>query len=485
MENQSFWQHILQNVSLICLSIIFLPLDTFIVVLCLLYRPFGPYRKPHTPKPKTILVSSLTMTKGLFLARAFYLAGHKVIGLDFKQCCIPSSGGYSIAVSKHREIQTPSNDEEYAEELKRIIKDEEIDLWVCVSGVATTMKDANAKRKIESETCCKVFQLKPETCEILDDKHRFIEKTKEIKLMAPKTKLVKSHDEALAFLCEKPPKQYILKSIRLDDTSRADMTRYPRETMQETTDIISRFQITDDRPWIFQEFVDGKEYCTHAVVVRGRVKAFVVCPSSGLLLHYRGLPADSNHSKKILEFTEKYASGLEEKNPTCKRKPSGPEDRKITGQLSFDFIVKETDGKLQLYPIECNPRTHTAVVLFGTDAKRLAGCYLSLLDDPEAPPSDVYIPDSTVGFYWIGHDIVTLLFLPLLYISDFSSLYSNLKELIEHVLYWKDATFEVWDPVPFWLLYHVYWPGLFLRSIVKWEKWSRINVSTTKMFKCS
>lgn len=455
----------------------------FIVALCLFYRLLRPCQKPYTPNPKTILVSSLTMTKGLFLARAFYLAGHKVIGLDFKQRCIPSSGRYSRALSKHYAIQTPSSDEEYVEKLKEIIQEEKIDLWVCVSGVATTMKDANAKRKIESETC-KVFQLEPETCGILDDKHRFIEKTKEIKLMAPTTKLVKSHDEALAFLDKKEPNQYILKSVRLDDTSRADMTPYPRETLQETTTIISGLRITDDKPWIFQEFVEGKEYCTHAVVVRGRVKAFVVCPSSELLMHYRALPANSKHSRKILEFTERYASGLKERNLTGQ--PSGPEDGGgITGQLSFDFIVKEINGKLQLYPIECNPRAHTAVVLFNTDAQRLAGCYLSLLDDPEAPPLDVYIPDSTAGFYWIGHDIVTLFFLPLLYISDFSNFYHNLKELIEHVLHWKEATFEVWDPVPFFLLYHVYWPRLFLRSILKWEKWSRINVSTTKMFKCS
>lgn len=480
MENQPFWQHILQNVSLVCLSIIFLPLNTSLVVLCLLYRRLIPYKKPCTPKPKTVLVSSLTMAKGLFLARAFYLAGHKVIGLDFKRCCIPSSGRYSKALSRHYEIKTPSNGEEYAEELKKIIKEEGIELWVCVSGVATTMKDANAKHKIETETCCKVFQLEPETCEILDDKYQFIKKTKAIKLMAPKTQLVKSHDQALAFLDKKQPKQYILKSIQLDDTSRADMTLYPRETLEETRAIISGLKITDNRPWIFQEFVEGEEYCTHAVVVRGCVKAFVVCPSSELLLHYRALPADSNHSQEMLEFTKRYADRLKERTSTGQ-----PEDGNITGQLSFDFKVKEIDNELQLYPIECNPRTHTAVVLFNKDAKRLAGCYLSLLDDPKAPPLDVCIPDPTVDFYWIGHDVVTLLFLPLLCISDFSSFRPALEEFIQHLLHWKDATFEVWDPVPFWVLYHVYWPGMFLRSIVKREKWSRINVSTTKMFKCS
>lgn len=476
MVNQPFWQHVLRNLSLICLSIIFLPLTTTVVALCLLYGRLSPPRRPCcAPKPrKTVLVSSLTMAKGLFIARAFYLAGHRVIGLDFEREGIPSSGKHSKALSGYYELRPPRSSVErknYAQKLVEIIEKEGVDLWVCVSEVTTTMEDAAAKQEIESRTPCKVFQFSPETCDILHDKHQFIKKTKDIGLAIPETRLVKSHMKAFDFLRGKPLERYILKSVWLNDTSRADMTLYPRPTQAETNAIISRLEITAERSWVFQEFVEGKEYCTHAVVVKGRVKAFVSCPSSEMLLHYRALPANSIHSRKILEFTETYARGLEDGN--------------ATGQLSFDLIVKESNDELHLYPIECNPRTHTAIALFGEDAKTLAGCYLSLLDDPQAPPTDAYIPNTTTGYYWIGHDIVTLVFLPLLHISDFSLFRSALWEFIQHLLYWKDATFEVWDPLPFWYLYHLYWPCLFIWSLWKGEKWSRINVSTTRMFKCS
>jgi hypothetical protein len=49
-------------------------------------------------------------------------------------------------------------------------------------------------------------------------------------------------------------------------------------------------------------------------------------------------------------------------------------------------------------------------------------------------------------------------------------------------LYWRDGTLTVEDPVPFFVLYHLYWPMKFVESLRTGKKWSRINVSTTKMF---
>lgn len=480
-QRTSFTTHLFKNLSLIYLSILFIPATTTVVTLCLLYGCLFPSPAPVTASTpqKTVLVSSLAMTKGLSLARSFYLAGHRVIGLDFRRAGIPSSGKYSKALSGHYELREPTSAaerEEYVRSLVKIIKEEGVDLWVCVSGVATTTEDAIAKREIGRETSCEVFQFKPKTCKTLHDKYRFIEKTAKIGLQTPETKMVKSHEEAVGFLegkGEEGSRRYVLKSIWLSDVSRADMTLYPRPTPEETRAMISRLEITAERPWVFQEFVEGEEYCTHAVVVKGRVAAFVGCPSSELLMHYRALPAESKHSKKMLEFTELYAKGLE--------------GGQVTGQLSFDMIVKESNGELQLYPIECNPRTHTAVLLFNKDAKRLAECYLSLLDPPRTPEQDVCIPDTAVAdsIYWIGHDIVSLFLLPLFRISDLSGLLAASKEFVIHLLFWKDGTFEIWDPLPFWFLYHVYWPGLFARSLVTGKKWSRINVSTTRVFECN
>jgi hypothetical protein len=140
-----------------------------------------------------------------------------------------------------------------------------------------------------------------------------------------------------------------------------------------------------------------------------------------------------------------------------------------------------------LYPIECNPRAHTAVVLF-TGTHRMVDAYMSLLEGQ--PIIEVVTPAQTGGYkyYWVGHDLVTRLMLPTfeiltLHISLRKAL-NQYFEFVKHALLWRDGTFEIWDPFPWWWLYHVYWPMRFYHCMQTGTNWSRINVSTTKMFEC-
>ncbi|KAL3471223.1 hypothetical protein BJX99DRAFT_263501 [Aspergillus californicus] len=116
------------------------------------------------------------------------------------------------------------------------------------------------------------------------------------------------------------------------------------------------------------------KYCSHSLVVHGKLKAFVSCPSSDLLMHYNSLSPDSALNVKTLQFTQRVAE-------------NGGKD--FTGHLSFDFLVesqhkdeKEKEN-IKLYPTECNPRAHTAVVLFQYTPE-MANAYLSCFD----PDSD-------------------------------------------------------------------------------------------------
>ena len=57
------------------------------------------------------------------------------------------------------------------------------------------------------------------------------------------------------------------------------------------------------------------------------------------------------------------------------RTPSG-KPRRLTGHFSFDLIESAVDGRL--YPIECNARVHTAVILLPLDG--VAACYAGFVD---------------------------------------------------------------------------------------------------------
>lgn len=524
----SFGEHVFKNLALIGLSILFVPLTTPIVLACLVWQAAGPLvlRRHHRQRPgsrrKTVLVSSLAMGKGLSLARAFHLAGNRVIGIDFDathfvHSPVPSSGRFSNALAKYYVVTTPRDDRSrarYAAEMLDLVKKEGVDLWVCVSGVASTVEDALLKDTIEKETQCRVFQPDPQTCRVLHDKHEFIRAVEGAGLPRPKTVLVESHGDVFRVLQEHPGTSFILKCVGLDDASRADMTQLPRPTDYDTVRFVCGLEISSTRRWVAQEFIGGAEFCTHAVVVRGEVQAFVACPSSEMLMHYEPLPAESRPSRAMLAFTRRLIRTLE--------------GGRMTGQVSFDFLAdaergnggggggregegeKEGPKDVELYPIECNPRTHTAVILLAQQQPQgLSNAYLSLLDEPKLPcskargkkregrtfddfdaPTVGVRPFSTESgkprFYWIGHDFVVHVALPLLQLMALKmgplQCARSVFWFLVRVAGWKDATFEAWDPLPWWWLYHVYYPWLCITSLATGKRWSRINTSTTNVF---
>ncbi len=436
------------------------------------------------------------MTKGLTLARLFYEAGHNVIGADFEPSGVPVSGRFSVSLKKFYKLTKPNpttGAAPYVQELLSLINREHVDLWVSCSGVASAVEDGLAKEIVEKKTSCKAIQFDVSTTSTLHEKSSFIEKTVSLGLPAPETHTVTSRHAVHKVLHNAHVKQYIMKTVGMDDAARGDMTLLPRPTVSETYQHMSSIKINKDSPWVLQQYIKGEEYCTHALIIRGEVKAFVACPSSELLMHYQALPAQSALSRAMLEFTTEFA----------RRCGSG-----FTGHLSFDFLVEERESKkgveLMLYPIECNPRAHTAVALFNGLSSEMADAYLTALEpetDGIVPMNghaqrQIVVPFRPAAYYWVGHDLVALVFYPLVQLilgtlnADYSS-DSNLKDVflgvgkfLQHLLFWKDGTYEVWDPLPWWWLYHVYWPGQFLACILQGRKWSRINVSTAKIFGC-
>ncbi|GAB7359249.1 hypothetical protein MBLNU230_g5906t1 [Neophaeotheca triangularis] len=514
--NSSWLQHAAQNISLILLSFVFLPLDTFLLFAnyCsrLFYTPAAikhrrHVRSPYTPyfQPRTILVTGVGMSKGLALARLFYTAGHNVIGADFEPALLPTAcGRTSKALRAFHKLRKPDGSKEgqdwYMQSIANIVKQEKVDLWVSCSGVASAVEDGMAKEMVERTTSCKAVQFDIANTTRLHEKHSFMEHTKSIGLPIPETHTVTSRAAMLKVLedASAKNKRYIMKYIGTDDAVRGDMTTLPLATPAATKAHISRFTISEARPWILQQYIRGPEYCTHALVVRGEVKAFVACPSSELLMHYEALPADSGLTMSMLRFTQEHAAAA---------------GSSFTGHCSFDFLVEMNEAEaalrdpsknVKLYPIECNPRAHTAVVLFN-QTPEMADAYLSLLEPKRASPADKkntsqpptpngtaplpMFPTAPKKYYWIGHDFIELVLLPLLSLlsrdgPSFREVFESLTTFAEHVLFWCDGTYELWDPLPAWWLYHVYWPVQFAFAAVLGRKWSRVNVSTCKMFMC-
>ena len=602
------YQHAIKNLALIATSLFFLPLSVVILLVSLGLRPllysynyvikFGSQLsrsedgapRSKAPSRRTVLVTGVSMTKGLTLAREFQKAGHRVIGADFAPFgWIPAPGRFSAAVDKFYTLHSPNEkdgDTYYIHGLLQIIHKEEVELWVTCSGLFSALEDARAREVIERRSDCICIQPDVATTELLHSKDAFIEHTASIGLPVPETHNVTSRAAVHKVLHQSPrtKRKYIMKTVGIDDPSRLEgMTLLPRRTLSETYNHVASLDVSPSNPWVLQQFVTGKkEYCTHALVIRGKVKAFVACPSSDLVMYYEPLSPDNSLFKAMLRFTEKFISR------SSSRRRFGSEEHivlpPITGHISFDFLVEEIvtekGTEFVLRVIECNPRAHTALVGFRDRGKDLADAYFTALDprpanvatnhiaggetlreklnghvDPSTPASPsisneteaeaevtmpegitnaLLAPDPIVYAYpgrryrWIGHDIVTLLLFPPLQIvslpllafidtirtiSNFNSTTSLRERLtafpcalasllfhaypealsiyahsvatfVTNLLTWHDGTYEIWDPLPIFMLYHVFFPALWAARTWSGRKgwWSRCNVSTGRFY---
>lgn len=131
----------------------------------------------------------------------------------------------------------------------------------------------------------------------------------------------------------------------------------------------------------------------------------------------------------------------------------------LTGQISLDFM-KSSDG--QVYAIECNPRTHSAITLFD-DPVALAHAYL---DDDVAPirPRPTSRPT-----YWIYHEVWRLLSEP------------HRWQRLSTIVRGTDAIFDWSDPLPFFLVHHLQIPLLLLRNLRRGQGWVRIDFNIGKL----
>lgn len=526
LNGKSPWHlHALRNLFLILLSLFFLPLSTFILVATYILQPLfsthttarrARIRSSPSFRPRKILVTGVSMAKGLILARAFHLAGHDVIGADYEVWSVPVPGRVSRSLKKFYTLPKPSEKEgsaRYLAELVRIAEEERVELWVSCSAQSCAVEDGEAKEVLEQRLGVVAIQFDVETTRILHEKNLFLPYTRDLGLPIPETHTVTSRAEVhrllgqgTAFPQKGRKKQYILKSVAIDDLTRMDLHPLPRRTMSETYHQVAKTPISASNPWLLQQFIRGKEYCTHALVVRGVIKSFVACPSSDLVMHYESIARQSPLSISMLLFTKEFVA----------RASLG--GGKMTGHLSFDFLVDEVPTEkgveMVLQPIECNPRTHTAItVAFQGRKLEMVDAYLSALEQTHLPstngspnplssssplnsdPSDsgrllssILTPTHVSRSYWIGHDIFTLILIPLLHIFSpefsLSTYLGGYVTLLTHILTWKEGAFEFWDPLPSWWLYHVYWPKVWWAYTVTKTKWTRINVSTGRYFTC-
>jgi hypothetical protein len=389
---------------------------------------------PPRPSGRTVMLSGGKMSKALELARCFHAAGHRVVLVESARYRL-TAHRFSRAVDVFHVVPDASAPG-YVDALVDIVRREGVDVYVPVCSPASSRHDALAKAALEP--WCEVVHGSPDDVDTVDDKAAFAVAAAGLDLAVPDTHRVTDPAQVTEFDFDAHPGPYVLKSIAYDPVNRLDLTPLPRPTRAQTAAFAQSKPISPDNPWILQQFVPGQEYCTHGTARDGRLQVFVCCESSASQLNYA--PVDR---PAIEAWVTTFVA-----------------EKKLTGQYSFDFIETADGAPLA---IECNPRTHSAITLFH-DHPDLARAYLETGGDVVRP-----VPGVTPT-YWLYHELWQAVRHP-------GSWRHHLQVLREG----RDAVFDVRDPWPFFLLYHLHLPSLLVQNLLRLKPWAKIDVNIGKL----
>lgn len=408
-----------------------LPVDLAITAGALLRRAPRPAVRTAA-QPKTVLVSGGKMTKALHLARAFHLAGHRVVLAESAKYRF-SGHQFSRAVAAFHCTPEPT-DPRYPHALADIIIREGVDVFVPVSSPAASVPEAAVHELVGDR--CEVLHGAAALIAALDDKGDFSRLCASVDLPVPQSVLITDAADVERFDFV-PGRSYVLKRLAYNPVGRTDLTPLRHDTPDHNRAFARSLGISPADPWLLQEFLDGQEYCTHATLRAGVVTVYGCCESSAVQLNYRYV-----HKPEIRSWVERFAQATG-----------------VTGQISFDFI-EGADGRP--HAIECNPRTHSAITMFH-DHPDVAHAYLT-----DGHPTITPMPDSTPT-YWIYHELWRLLRGP-----------DRLRRL-RVIARGRDAIFASWDPLPYLGVYHLQIPALLISNLRQRRGWRRIDFNIGKL----
>jgi predicted ATP-grasp superfamily ATP-dependent carboligase len=432
---------IAKNLATLTLLTLLLPLNLGMILVSLASGIFNQPKQAiaNTPtEKKRILITGAKMTKALQLARSFSRDGHDVYLVETHKYWL-SGHRFSRAVKGFFTVPVPEKEPEaYCQALVDIAKQKNIDLFVPVSSPIASYYDSLAKKALEPY--CESIHLDPEETAILDDKYAFCSKAREFGLSAPKVFRITDPQQILDFDFANDGSQYIVKSIPYDSVLRLDLTRLPFPEMAE---YLESLPISKSKPWVMQEFIRGQEYCFHATARKGKIRLHCCSKSSPFQVNYEQVD-----NPAIYQWVETFIQKMN-----------------LTGQVCFDMIQTENGT---VYPIECNPRLHSAITMFH-DHPGVAKAYLT-----DGEPGEIAIaplPNSKPT-YWTYHELWRLL---------------NIRSLKELNAWWQkitqgtDAILTPNDPLPFLMLHNWQIPLLLLDNLRRLKGWVKIDFNIGKL----
>jgi predicted ATP-grasp superfamily ATP-dependent carboligase len=217
----------------------------------------------------------------------------------------------------------------FLEALKKIIGQNQIDLLI------PTCEEVFHIAKGLDDIPCRVFTEPLDKLDSFHNKWKFVSGASGFGLRVPDSVLIQNRDNLMhAYALWKG---LVLKPVYSRFASRTLILPQLREVLST---------LTFDTPWVAQEFIAGRQFCTYSVCQNGRITAHATYPTIFTAGQGATIAFEHVEHPAIFNWVQSFV-----------------EHFKVTGQMSFDFIQAE-DG--EVYALECNPRATSGAHLLAS-----------------------------------------------------------------------------------------------------------------------
>ncbi|MBA4493399.1 carbamoylphosphate synthase large subunit [Paenactinomyces guangxiensis] len=351
---------------------------------------------------KTFLLTGGRAPCTLELARLLYHAGHRVIvaeSLRHHLC------RFSRAVARNVHVPPPRQDPDgFLSSLAEIVNQEKVNVLIPTCEEVFTLARGSGRFPDH----CRVWVEPIERLTPLHNKWTFIQEAGELGLQTPMTWMAASHSKLTEILRNINGKfPIILKPVYSRFAAEVYLLRHPAQPCPALS-------VSPEKPWIVQEWIDGRQICTYSLAFEGKLIAHCAYRTTFTAGKGSSILFTPIEHPQLLKHVEEWMAS-----------------KKYTGQFSFDWI-ETAEGKL--YPIECNPRATSGIHCFGESDR---------LDQAFARPETASLILPQAG-------VQRMLSLAMWSYGLFSvRSFSQWRNWIKSLLAAQDVVFRWRDPLPF------------------------------------
>jgi glutathione synthase/RimK-type ligase-like ATP-grasp enzyme len=278
---------------------------------------------------KNILLTNLRSAVSLDLAKSLSLKGHRIFAVDSFINPLIKKSRYLL---KTKLVSSPSRDfSNYRNDILEFVKENEINVILPVYEESFWI--AKLKPDLPQSVFCFCDDFSKMTK--LHNKFLFIKLCQDIGLTVPKTLQVHSINQ-LEKLWDS--NDSILKPVFSRFASNVIFSSNCSYNKLRSLNL----EISEKRPWVYQERIRGKEFCSYSLAHEGRLTGHMVYSHDFTAGKGAGISFESVEIPEILDWVKKFVF-----------------ETNYTGQICFDFMLTESG----VFPLECNPRATSGVHL--------------------------------------------------------------------------------------------------------------------------